>query len=83
MLNERISLSVKHSDGRIENIDIYDMTGNSLNDCCETERELAAFVLEVLAIDLEEELSDAVKVEATSLVTKAGKEILRLATTIR
>ena len=80
MFNERISATVTHKDGRKENIDLYDNATNSIDDCFETESELAWYVFEEVydIFDSEAGEDDIVHIDAESVITDGGEEILRL-----
>ena len=81
MFNERISIITTFKDGKRKNYDWYDAVSSTMDDCFTTEEELSWYILESIADD--EEIQEAVAIEAESVIYDRGKEVSRISVTIR
>ena len=80
-MTERISLRVTMKDGSTKNIDWYEYNSATVADCLANEADLVWYVLESIADD--EELSEAIKIDAEEVLLKGSKVVNRITATVR
>lgn len=81
MVNEKVILKAKSNNGETQQHTLYDCEVSSMDDCFTSESELSWYVLESIAND--DLFEDVVALDAESIVTKNGEEVLHLTATIR